>query len=116
MIYTGFYSVSRAPFRGEPIVKVVFPMPQGNATVILRPSVDAEGALELSSEGSAFGDVGFYRVQRRDHERLRVWRIRSLKEFFRVYVDESATLRCDHRVRFLGLPVLHLHYRIEVSA
>ena len=91
-------------------------MPQGNATVILRPSIDADGALELSSEGAAFGDVGFYRVQRRDAERLRVWRIRSLKEFFRVYVDESGTLRCDHRVRFLGLPVLRLHYRIEANS
>ena len=116
VIYTGFYSVSRAPFRDEPVVKVVFPMPQGNATVILRPSIDADGALELSSEGAAFGDVGFYRVQRRDAERLRVWRIRSLKEFFRVYVDESGTLRCDHRVRFLGLPVLRLHYRIEANS
>jgi len=116
VIYTGFYSVARTPFRGDPLVKVVFPMPQGNATVILRPTVDRTGAFELSSEGAAFGDVGFYRLQRRDSKRLRVWRIRSLKEFFRVYVDESGTLRCDHRVRFLGLPVLHLHYRIEVSA
>lgn len=116
VIYTGFYLVGRPPFRGDPVVKVVFPMPQGNATVLLRPSIDAEGALVLSSEGRAFGDVGFYRVQRRDRERLRVWRIRTLKEFFRVYVDESGTLRCDHRVRFLGLPVLHLHYRIEGSA
>jgi len=116
VIYTGFYSVARAPFRGDPVMKVVFPMPQGNATVILRPTLDGEGAFELSSAGAAFGDVGFYRVQRRGSEQLRVWRIRSLKEFFRVYVDESGTLRCDHWVRFLGLPVLHLHYRIEVSA
>ena len=113
VIYTGFYLVARAPHRGEPAVKVVFPMPQGNATVILRPSVRDNGDFELSSEGAAFGDVGFYRVQRRDAERLRVWHIRSLEEFFRVYVDDAQTLRCDHRISFLGLPVLHLHYRIE---
>ena len=39
--------------------------------------------------------------------------LRTLKERFRVYVDDQGTLRCDHTVRFLGLPVLHLHYRIE---
>jgi hypothetical protein len=113
VIYTGFYMLGRAPFRDEPAVKVVFPMPQGNATVILRPELTKSGDFELSSDGAAFGDVGFYRVQRRDGERLRVWRVRTLKEHFRVYVDDTGTLRCDHRVNFLGLRVLHLHYRIE---
>lgn len=60
-----------------------------------------------------FGDAGFYRIQRIDAESLRVWRIRTLKERFRVYVDDADVLRCDHSVRFLGFPVLHLHYRIE---
>jgi hypothetical protein len=26
---------------------------------------------------------------------------------------DASVLRCDHTVRFLGLPILHLHYRIE---
>ena len=43
----------------------------------------------------------------------RAHRIRTLKEHFRVYVDDHGTLRCDHGIRFLGFPVLHLHYRIE---
>jgi hypothetical protein len=115
VIYTGFYMTSRVPLCERPCVKVVFPMPRGNATVILRPSVDQDGGFELSSEGSGFGDVGFYRVQAIGNGKLRVWRVRTLKEHFRVYVDDRGTLRCDHRVRFLGLPVLHLHYRIEVA-
>ena len=113
VIYTGFYLVAAPPHDGRPAVKVVFPMPQGNATVILRPRLSHDGTFELSSEGTGFGDVGFYRIQRRSRQRLRVWRVRSLKEHFRVYVDDAGTLRCDHRVSFLGLPVLHLHYRIE---
>ncbi len=115
VIYTGFYMTSRVPLSERPCVKVVFPMPRGNATVILRPSVDAEGHFELSSEGKGFGDVGFYRVETLGKGELRVWRVRTLKEHFRVYVDDQGTLRCDHRIRFLGLPVLHLHYRIEAS-
>ena len=44
---------------------------------------------------------------------LTVWKIRSLKERFRVYVDAEGVLRCDHAIRFVGFPVLHLHYRIQ---
>jgi hypothetical protein len=112
VLYTGFYMTERAPAAPGPCVKVVFPMPRGNATVVLRPDVDADGALVLESSGRRFGDAGFYRVQARDAERVRVWHIRTLKERFRVYVDERGVLRCDHSVRFLGLPVLTLHYKI----
>lgn len=112
-IYTGFYMTTPVPHCPTPCVKVVFPMPNGSATVILRPSVDDEGHLRLSSQGDRFGDAGFYRLQRIDRDRLRVWRIHTLHEHFRVYVDGEGVLRCDHAVRFLGLPILHLHYRIE---
>jgi len=111
-LYTGFYMVERVPRGQRACVKVVFPMPEGNATVILAPRVDAQGNLELDSNGARFGDAGFYRMMRSGPGRLRVWRVRSLVEHFRVYVDAEDVLRCDHRVRFLGLPVLALHYRI----
>jgi hypothetical protein len=112
-IYTGFYMTERVPDGDTPCVKVVFPMPKGNATVILRPSVDQQGHLRLSSEGARFGDAGFYRIRNIGDGRLRVWRVSTLCEEFRVYVDEAGVLRCDHSVRFLGMPVLSLHYRIE---
>ena len=111
-IYTGFYMTELLP-GSEPCVKVVFPMPNGNATVLLRPSVSVDGSLHLSSHGRYFGDAGFYRIDRIDDDRLRVWRVRTLREKFRVYVNDMNELRCDHSVRFLGMPVLRLHYRIE---
>ena len=55
-------------------------------------------------------------MQQRDAERVRVWHIRTLKEHFHVYVDDAGVLRCDHGVRFLGLPVLKLHYKIAKRA
>ena len=79
-------------------------MPNGNATVVLRPKLAPSGALELDSGGGRFGGAGFYRVQARDADRVRVWRIATLKEQFRVYVDAKGALRCDHSVQFLGLP------------
>jgi hypothetical protein len=85
------------------------------ATVILVPRQNAAGELELSSGGRGLGDVGFYRVQHLGGERLRVWRVRTLHESFRLRAEADGVLRCDHRIRFPGLPVPHLHYRIRVA-
>ena len=112
-IYTGFYMTARAPQCSTPCVKVVFPMPKGNATVILRPSVEAQGSLRLSSAGTRFGDAGFYRTRHLGNDRILVWRVHTLREEFRVYMDDAGVLRCDHTVGFLGMRILHLHYRIE---
>lgn len=112
VLYTGFYMTERAPNAPGPCVKVVFPMPRGNATVVLRPELGAGGSLILDSSGHRFGDAGFYRTQARGADRVRVWHIRSLKEHFHVYVDDQGVLRCDHSVKFLGMPVLRLHYKI----
>jgi hypothetical protein len=112
VLYTGFYMTERVPNAPGPCVKVVFPMPHGNATVLLRPEVTSGGSLVLDSSGRRFGDPGFYRLDARGAERVRVWHIRSLKEKFHVFVDPDGTLRCDHSVRFLGLPVLRLHYKM----
>ena len=113
VLYTGFYMTERVPGEAGPCVKVVFPMPNGNATVILRPSLAADGSLVLDSSGGRFGGAGFYRVQGRGASRLCVWRIRTLKEKFHVYIDDAGVLRCDHTVRFLGLPVLALHFKMR---
>ena len=112
VLYTGFYMVGTSPMTDHPCVKVVFPMPDGNATVMLRPELGPERSLILNSQGVGFGDVGFYRMQSRGQD-LRIWRIASLKERFRVYVDQEEILRCDHDISFLGFRVLTLHYRIE---
>lgn len=116
VLYTGFYMTERPPNAAVQCVKVVFPMPNGNATVLLRPSAGPGGSLVLDSSGARFGDAGFYRMQARGPERIRVWHIKTLKELFRVYVDDQGVLRCDHTVKFLGLPVLALHYKIGKRA
>jgi hypothetical protein len=114
VIYTGFYMTETPPVHRSPCVKVVFPMPGGNATVILRPENDETNGLRLASVGRAFGDVGFYRIQN-ENGALRVWYIASLHETFRLYLDAEETVRCEHDVRFLGFRVLTLHYRIRAA-
>src|SRR5262249_35291439 len=48
-VYSGLYSAAQLPDRSHVSVRVAFPLPNGNVTVFLRPSADAEGALVLSS-------------------------------------------------------------------
>jgi hypothetical protein len=115
VIYTGFYMTQPLPGSGTRCVKVVFPMPNGNATVLLRPENDEGHGFWLKSIGHHFGDVGFYRLTKAGNA-LRVWRISTLHETFHLTVDASGDVRCEHAVRFLGLRVLTLHYRVQPIA
>lgn len=110
VLYTGFYMTQRIPRDDVPCVKAVFPMPEGNATVVLRPVNDGTG-LRLTSVGTGFGDAGFYRVQR-SGAALRIWRVAHLHDTFHLYVDHEGCVRGDHQIRFLGVDVLTLHYRM----
>jgi hypothetical protein len=52
VLFTGFYMMQRIPKDDVPCVKAVFPMPDGSATVILRPENEGAGFL-LTSAGPA---------------------------------------------------------------
>ncbi len=115
VIYTGFYTTVTPPGNASPCVKVVFPLPRGNATVVLKPGFDVKGRFTLVSSGARFGDAGFYRVLELDDARLKVLHLRSLCEHFTVFTDDDGALRCDHTVHFLGMTMLRLHYRMRAK-
>lgn len=116
VIYTGLYSTQTPPDYPGPCVKVSFPLPYGSSTVFLRPQAQPNGSFKLISSGPGFGGPGFYRMVQIDADHWRVRFIRTLRETFHVYVDQEGTLRTDHTVRFLGLTVLRLHYKIQRRA
>lgn len=59
IIYSGVYTTCIIP-SGKICIKAIFPLPKGNATVILEPSVGENNELILESSGKKFGDAGFY--------------------------------------------------------
>lgn len=59
VIYSGVYGVCTLP-SGQVCIKAVFPLPNGNATVIMTPKAGQNGTLILDSSGTKFGDPGFY--------------------------------------------------------
>jgi hypothetical protein len=113
IIYAGLYSSERPPGYEGPCVKVSFPLPLGSATVFLKPEAEPDGSFRLISSGGGFGQPGFYRMVEVSAEHWKVRYIRTLREFFHVYVDEAGTLRTEHTVRFLGVTVLRLLYKME---
>ncbi|MGU9937968.1 hypothetical protein ACNFNZ_05230 [Empedobacter brevis] len=59
VIYSGIYGTCILP-SNKTCIKAVFPLPKGNATVIMKPSVGKNKELILDSSGKKFGDAGFY--------------------------------------------------------
>jgi len=113
VIYAGLYSIAKVPDELNPCVKVTFPC-YGSSSVYLRPSANPDHSFQLDSSGSGFGRSGFYRVVESGPDHWRVRNFRSLHELFHVYVDEETILRVDHRISFVGLTILRLHYKMTL--
>jgi len=58
-MYSGIYYICQIPSHTTCII-AVFPLPHGNATLILSPHVHDDGSLELRSSEKKLGDPGFY--------------------------------------------------------
>ena len=112
VLYAGIYTIGRVPRHDSPCVKVSFPVPLGSSTVFLRPEALPDGSFKLISEGKRFGDSGFYRFVERGNDHYQVRYLSTLHEVFHVFVDREGVLRTGHSIRYLGLPVMRLHYKI----
>jgi len=113
VLYAGCYSVAQIPSRAGPCVRVVFPLPNGNAMVLMRPELHADGSVSVVSSGHAFGDPGFYFTVRAGADQVWARYVRSVRESIHVYSAEPGTVRADHGLTLWGRPVLRLHYRLR---
>jgi hypothetical protein len=116
VLYAGSYSLVDVPGRRGTCVKVVFPLPNGNAAVIMRPTANSDGSMSLVSAGRQFGDPGFYFTVAVPGRRDEIWTryLRALQESIRVYADPAGTgVRADHVLTLWGVTFLRLHYRLR---
>lgn len=112
VIYSGVYTTCNVPNFPGKFLKVVFPLPNGNATVIMRREILNNGSLKLCSDGTKFGDNGFYFTLTNHKGKYWARFVKSMHEWITVYVDEENILRADHNLNFYGLPFLNLHYKM----
>ncbi len=113
VIYSGIYTTCNNPNYEKPLLKVVFPLPNGNASVIMTEKVGKDGSLVLSSDGKKFGDNGFYFTLTDSNGKYWARFVKSMHEWIRVYEDDDQVLRADHNLNFYGLRFLNLHYRMN---
>ena len=110
-IYSGSYSVAEVPGAG-PCVKTVFPLPNGNAVVLFRPTVGTDGSLVLHSDGKRFGDPGFYFTVHGSGGKVWAKFVRAFRTRIHVYAAGDGVVRADQLFTLWGLKCLHLHYRL----
>jgi hypothetical protein len=111
VIYAGSYSLCALPSVPGMCVKVVFPLPNGNAIVIMHAESLSDGSFCITSSGRAFGEPGFYFTVRRDG-RFWVRYVRAMRESIRVYPSGISDVRADHILRLWGIIFLRLHYKL----
>lgn len=113
VLYAGCYSTCKLPGFDGVCVKVVFPLPNGNAVVIMKTGLAEDNSLILSSIGERFGDPGFYFVVYDQGGVAFAKYVRAMRESIHVYKAESSTIRADHVLKLFGLTFLRLHYRMN---
>lgn len=113
VLYAGTYSVCCIPGSTGPCLKVVFPLPNGNAIVLMKPESAGDGSLALVSRGEGFGDPGFYFVVHGTDGFAWARYVRALRETIRVYAGAHGEARADHVLSLWGVTFLRLHYRLR---
>ncbi|WP_417265889.1 hypothetical protein [Brumimicrobium sp.] len=110
-VYSGVYSTCDLP-SGKTCVKAVFPLPKGNATVIMTPSVDANGGLVLNSSGMKFGDAGFYFLLTDAKGNLWSQYIKSFRDYLIVFPEDGKII-AEQTLTLWRKRVLHFTYHIN---
>lgn len=111
IVYSGVYETCVIP-NGKHCIKAVFPLPNGNATVILEPSVGPQGELVLTSSGNTIGDSGFYFLLKDSRQNLWTKYIKSFKD--QLIVSEcQEQLKADQIMTIYGFKVVQFSYQIK---
>lgn len=111
VIYSGVYGTCALPDNSTN-VRAVFPLPQGNATVILKPSVGSNGELILNSAGKKYGDAGFYFALKDSKNQYWSQFIQSFQDKLTVFESQNG-LKAIQTLKLCGIKVLEFKYEIE---
>lgn len=112
MVFYGIYSTCLLP-SGAYGIKSVFPLPQGNATVVFEFGIDSNGRFELVSSGKKYGDPGFYFIV--EDSRGVLWKhfLPSLRQKITVYSSENSELVAEHTMKMWKFKVYRMSYMIR---
>lgn len=110
VIYLGVYGTCTLP-SGVTCIKTIFPLPNGNATVIMTPKVDETGSLILDSSGQKIGESGFYFLLSDKTGANWTQYIRSFRDKLILKVENNR-LTAEQIITLWKFKVLKLNYTI----
>ena len=113
VIYSGVYGICNLP-SGKTCVKAVFPLPNGNATVLMNPSVGENGELILDSSGEKFGDAGFYFLLKDSKGEYWSQFISSFQDKL-IIGSENDLILAEQTLTLWNLKVLTFNYKIKLK-
>jgi hypothetical protein len=110
VMYSGIYTTCTLP-SSKTCIKAIFPLPKGNATVILKPSVGEKNELILDSSGVKFGDAGFYFLL--NDTRGNYWSqyIKSFTDKL-IVSEENENLVARQTLKLWNIKVANFEYRM----
>ncbi len=112
VIYSGIYSTCTLA-SGKTCIKAVFPLPKGNATVIMTPEVTQNGALILNSSGKNFGDAGFYFLLNDAKGNYWAQYIRSFRDKLIIGTNEKKEIKALQTLSLWNSKVVQFEYGIK---
>ena len=111
VVYSGVYETCTIP-SGRTCIKAIFPLPNGNATVILTPKIGKNGELILDSAGQKIGDSGFYFLLKDSKGQLWTKFIKSFEDKLIVRsINDKIT--ATQTLTLWNLKVLKFEYEIK---
>ena len=113
VIYSGVYGICNLP-SGKTCVKAVFPLPNGNATVLMNPSVGENGELVLDSSGEKFGDAGFYFLLKDSKGDYWSQFISSFRDKL-IIGSENDLISAEQTLTLWNFKVLTFNYKIKMK-
>ncbi|MEP1305975.1 MAG: hypothetical protein ABJK11_16040 [Balneola sp.] len=111
IVYSGVYETCTLP-SGKTCIKAIFPLPNGNATVILNPEIGKNGDLILDSAGHEIGDSGFYFLLKDSKGQLWTKFIKSFKDKL-VVRSVNNRITATQTLTLWNLRVLKFEYEMK---
>ncbi|MGN7787953.1 hypothetical protein ACTJIJ_25685 [Niabella sp. 22666] len=111
VVYSGVYGLCNLP-SGKTCVKAVFPLPNGNATVIMNPAVGPNGELILDSSGNTFGDAGFYFLLKDSRQKYHAQFVRSFRDRL-IISSRNGLISAEQILTLWNQKVLQFNYAIK---
>ncbi|MEC5395471.1 hypothetical protein [Bergeyella sp. RCAD1439] len=111
VLYSGTYQTQSLP-SGTTCIKATFPLPNGNASVFMQPSIGKEKTLVLNSSGTKFGDAGFYFLLNDSQNQLWARFIPSFTDKLTLQEHNENQLIANQILKLWQMKVVSFHYEI----